>query len=194
MARTDKLYRPLPGRGLSSFQNVRLYQGPDHILQTASTGYTETYKRFYLRDIQAIIIQKSFWGKLFNGFWGFLAVAFALPGFDASGAAAFLMWSVGGFFGFCLLVNITLGPTCRCYIRTAVQTERLSAVTRISTARRLLKVLRRLIAAAQGSLPREEMLTQMRGFGSNIEAPPGTAETSTEISAIDARQKAAGPA
>ena len=33
-----------------------LWQGKDHLLSIDSSGYTEEYKRFYYRDIQAIII------------------------------------------------------------------------------------------------------------------------------------------
>src|SRR5205085_6722140 len=131
MAGSEKSYRLLPGKGVAAFQHVRLYQGADHLLQIASTGYSESYRRFYFRDIQAITIQKTNLGKIFNGIFGFLMALFGLPAFDMSLGPAIAMWSIAGFFSLALISNIAFGPTCACYIRTAVQIERLSAVTRI---------------------------------------------------------------
>src|SRR6185503_15449364 len=71
MPRAEKIYRRLPGRGMAVLQHARVYQGPDHLLQVVSTGYSEIYKRFYFRDIQAISIHKTHWGKIWNGIWGF---------------------------------------------------------------------------------------------------------------------------
>jgi len=175
MARSQKVYRRLPGRGFAVSQRVQIYQGPDHLLQVSSTGYSESYRRFYFRDIQAITVQKTQLGKVLNGIFGFFAVLFGLPAFDMSIGPAIAMWSVSGFFALLLISNVTLGPTCACYIRTAVQTERLGAVTRIRTARRLLRRIRPLIEGVQGSLPREELALRMRGAGSSApygEAPP----------------------
>src|SRR5713101_1184503 len=129
MARPEKLYRRLPGRGLTAAQYVRLYQGSDHLLQVTSTGYSESYRRFYFRDIQAITIQKTHMGKFWTGLFGFLTAVFGLPAFDLGGIGAIVMWCVAGFFGLFPIGNVALGPTCACYVRTAVQTERLSAVT-----------------------------------------------------------------
>ena len=41
----------------SPFSN--LWLGPDHIMSVRSNGYMETYKRFYFRDIQAVVIQTT---------------------------------------------------------------------------------------------------------------------------------------
>src|SRR5882672_5816929 len=126
MTRRENIYRRLPGRGLSALRYMRLYQGPDHVLQVSSTSFSESYKRFYFRDIQAITIQKTHAGKIWTGVWGFLAIAFALPAFNMSRGVAIVMWSIGGFFGLCLLANELIGPTCASYIRTAVQVEQLT--------------------------------------------------------------------
>jgi hypothetical protein len=168
MPQTEKTYRPLPGRGMAVLQHARVYQGPDHLLQVASTGYSESYKRFYFRDIQAISINKTHWGKIWNGIWSFFTALFGLPAFDMTGTTAIVMGSVAGFFGLFLIGNVALGPTCACFVSTAVQTERLAPVTRIRTARRFLKRVRPLIEASQGSLAREELLLRLR--------PPGSVE------------------
>jgi len=161
---------------LTLFRQVRLYTGPDHLLQAALSGFTETYRRFYFRDIQAITIQKTQMGKVWTALFAFLAAVFGLPALDMSPGPAIAMWSTAGFFGFLLISNLIMGPTCACYIRTAVQTERLSAVTRIRTARRLLRRIRPLIEGVQGSLSQQEFALRLRGTGSTAayapEAPP----------------------
>src|SRR5882762_10419839 len=180
----QKSYRRLPGKGITALQHVRLYEGADHLLQVASSGYSESYRRFYFRDIQTLTMQKTHVGKIFNGIFAFFTALFALPAFDMSLGAALAMWSVGGFFALLLIGNLALGRTCVCYIRTAVQTERLSAVTRIRTARRLLRRIRPLIEGVQGSLSREELALRMRGVGATTayaaEAPPVVAGQSAE--------------
>src|SRR5437660_10422801 len=108
MARSAKLYRRLPGRGLVAAQRVQLYQGADHLLQVASTGYSESYRRFYFRDIQAITIQKTQLGKILNGIFGFFTGLFGLPAFDMSLGPAIVMWSTAGFFGLLLISNLIL--------------------------------------------------------------------------------------
>jgi hypothetical protein len=183
MAGTEKSYRRLPGKGVAAFQHVRLYQGADHLLQIASTGYSESYRRFYFRDIQAITIQKSNLGKILNGIFGFLIAVFGLPAFDMSLGPAIGMWSIAGFFALLLISNIILGPTCVCYVRTAVQTERLNAVTRIGTACRLLRRIRPLIEAVQGPLSQQEFALRLRSSGSTPgagEAPPVVSPQSAE--------------
>jgi len=181
MASREKIYKRLPGRGVSALQHVRLYQGPDHILQVASTGYSESYKRFYFRDIQAVTIQKTVWGKVWNGIWGFLFAVFALPAFGMSRDVAIVMWIIAGFFGVGLLVNVLIGPTCACYIRTAVQVERLRGLARINACRRLLKRLRPLIDSAQGASSPEDVMTRFhpspRAAAYSGDSPPIISET-----------------
>jgi len=176
MAKTQKIYKRLPGRGLAAMQNVRLYRGPDHLLQLSSTGFSEAYKRFYFRDVQAITIQKTHAGKFVNGFWALLVFIFGLSASGMSGGAAIAMWIIAGFFGLCLLGNTIAGPTCACYIRSAVQTERLTPVNRIRTARRLLKRIRPFIDEQQGAVAREDLLVRMAGAKPTptnpVDAPP----------------------
>ena len=90
-----------------------------------------------------------------------------------------------GFFALLLISNVILGPTCVCYIRTAVQTERLGSVTRIPAARRLLKRIRPLIEGVQGSLSQQEFALRTRG-GS-------TAPHATETPAIVAAHPIEAP-
>ena len=199
MAGPQQAYRRLPGKGVSTFQYVRLYQATDHVLQVLSTGYNENYRRFYFRDIAAITIQKTHLGKICNGVFGFLAAAFGLPAFDMTGAAAIYMWSIAGFFGVLLLGNMALGPTCACYLRTAVQTERLHSVSRIDAARRLIKRIRPRIEAVQGSLAREEIGARLHSPVPTSatayagEAPPVASPQSSELPPVATPENSTGP-
>ena len=42
-----------------STSRASLWVGKDHLLCIDTNGYTETYKRFYFRDIQAVILRKT---------------------------------------------------------------------------------------------------------------------------------------
>jgi hypothetical protein len=161
MAMRKKIYRRIAAGGFSAFEYVRLYQGPDHLLEVYSFGYTETYRRFFFGDIQAFTIQMTTWGKIGNivlSLTGGLLTLLVL----ASGGGALGGVLVGGPFALILLVNLMLGPTCATYIQTAVQRQRLRGLNRVRTVRRLLARLATQIQAAQGAVAREELLRQLR--------------------------------
>src|SRR5262245_32212706 len=162
MPREPKSYRRLPGRGTSVIHYIRLYQGPDHLLQVSSTGYSELYKRFYFRDIQAITIRKTDWANVWTVVFGVLFLGFFLLGFDLSGAARTVLWIIAGFFVACLALHLMLGPACVCHIRTAVQTERLPTLRRIKAARKTINRIKPFIAEAQGQLSAEELMQRMQ--------------------------------
>jgi hypothetical protein len=54
-----------------------------------------------------------------------------------------------------LAYHLLSGPTCICYLRTAVQFEALPSLYRIKTARKAIALLRQRIEAYQGPLPAE---------------------------------------
>ncbi len=166
-------YQPLPGRGVELTSYCRLYVGPDHLLQVASTGYQERYKRFNFADIQAIVVQGTPVFATLNWVFGTLT-ALCLGGWAQQALSGFAegpAWPValGVLTLLCagpLLLNLLLGPTCVCYLRTAVQIERLASVKRLRSAERVLDRLRPMIEAAQGTLP----------FGPGTSAGPGVSE------------------
>ena len=61
----EREYKRLTRRGrqttISSVSSVssNLWLGKDHLLLVESNGYSERYKRFYFKDIQALIIRKT---------------------------------------------------------------------------------------------------------------------------------------
>jgi hypothetical protein len=152
MEKAPKEYRKLPGRGATLTHYVRLYTGVDHVLQVASTGFTEDYKRFYYRDIQAITVRKTYVGKAMNAFLGATVAVLGIPALFTSTPVTIVLASFAGAFSIGLGANIALGATCVCHVRTAVQHEKLASLSRLRRARRALERLKPLIAQAQGEL------------------------------------------
>ena len=151
MPKPESIYRRLPGRGVTLTHYAYLYLGPDHLLQSAATGYSETYKRFYFRDIQAIIIRKtSMWliGLLALLVPAVFLAIVAIFTTDAVGAA--ILWTIVGVLFLGSLTNLLLGPSCVCHLQTAVQTEKLPSLKRLRKAQKILSQIRPLIEAAQG--------------------------------------------
>src|SRR5881394_2305292 len=86
-------YRKIRGTGAGAFEYATLYAGPDHLLQVTSSGYSETYRRFYFRDIQSIAVCKSGGGKIINGVFSGLALLCVIIGLQAKGLGL-LGWSI----------------------------------------------------------------------------------------------------
>ena len=161
MANESNPYRKLPGNGGGAFENVRLYQAPDHLLQVSSNGFTETYRRFYYRDIQSISLRASLHGKIWNAIWGFLFFLPSMVALQVDNPAAIVWWGIAGIFLLLLIINVARGPTCVCQIRTAVQTRALPSLNRLRRAGNVIAQLRPLIEIAQGSLPPEEFIRHL---------------------------------
>ncbi len=146
-----------------------LWLGQDHLLVIDSNGYTETYRRFFFRDIQCFMVALSQRQITWNIVLGVLTVigvvGWALyfrshaPGLvSASLATATVL-----LFGVPLLMNNLLGATCTCHLRTAVQTGCRPSIKRVRQAHRIMDQLRPLILQAQsaqtsgtGSLPTQQ--------------------------------------
>jgi hypothetical protein len=157
--------RPRASFGVISTSRSCLWLGEDHLLAIDTSGYTETYKRFYFRDIQAFVLRQSrhwiVWGVVF----GVLASAFGLFAIVNPIGEALARWILGcvaAVFLMALLLDLAAGPSCVCHVRTAVQTEELPSLNRLRRARRVLHRLRPLIVAAQGQLAPEEIAARLR--------------------------------
>jgi hypothetical protein len=156
MTAKRKTYKPLPGRSQSVVSYYRIYSADDHLLSVTSYGFQEQYKRFYFRDIQAIIIERTSRRRNANliilalsvlcGMWWLVLMA----NWSRSSIGYAVVLS---FFAVVCAVmalgNWILGPGCRCHIKTAVQTEQLNAIRRIGTAQKVLNRIQPLIAGAQ---------------------------------------------
>ena len=158
-------YRSLSGSGYRVEGNMvmtirramsRLWLGPDHLLCTERSGFTEDYKRFYYRDIQAIIVRRTPRARIQNLVLGILVFC-CLGGVAATGEVGHWMWGIlAGTLGVFLLANLLQGPSCVTHLKTAVQLEELPAWRRLWHANRGIPMLRVRILAAQGELTTEE--------------------------------------
>jgi hypothetical protein len=155
MPRGEKAYRRLPGRQAGLVSYSRVWLGPDHLLLARTAFFSEEYKRFYFRDIQAVITRRTERREIWNVIFAFTAIAFGvLSVFTTSGWRTFLFVMTGTVL-FALLVNWLRGPTCVCHVRTAVQIEELSPLKRFRATRKVIERLKPNIEKAQGPLAPE---------------------------------------
>src|SRR5437899_1170126 len=56
MEQTPQAYRKLPGARRTPLRKSTLWLAGDHILSIDSHRFSEEYKRYYFKDIQAIIV------------------------------------------------------------------------------------------------------------------------------------------
>ena len=153
-----------------------LWLGKDHVLSIDSRRYTEEYKRFYFRDIQAITIRQTKRRAIWNFalmllllFWLGMLVSM-VSGFESDSATIALLCTWFLILAVPLLANNILGPTCAVYLRTAVQIEELPSLNRVRRAHRALARIRPLISAAQGQLAPEEISVRIREMNQSSEA------------------------
>ncbi len=155
MAEAQIPYKRIGAWSVKRMTGQRLWLNGDHLLSISSHYITEHYKRFYFNDIQAITITRTVTGMLINVALGILAGTFFLwavfaymtPGWSLGAVSA-----IGVIAAFCtvfLALNIVLGPTCRCYLYTAVHCEELFCLGRVRRARRVIRNVQPLIEAAQ---------------------------------------------
>jgi len=154
----EKEYKRLPGKGRRKRSIIgfsRLYLGRDHILSVSNAAYTEDYRRFYFKDIQAIIIAAdSRREKLAAGYLGtaLLLILFAL--WKGGSWSTFFM-ILAALFLFNVAINWHRGPTCSCRLYTAASREDLPSLRRIKKAQEVMEMLRPLILESQGGLSAE---------------------------------------
>src|SRR5436309_15869094 len=120
-----------------------------------SSIFSERYKRFNFREIQAVVTRRTKRRDILSVIFAFTAIFFGvLSVFTDSGWQTFLFVMTGTVL-FALLVNWLRGPTCVCHLRTAVQIEELSPLKRFRATRKVIERLKPDIEAAQGALAPE---------------------------------------
>jgi len=147
--KSPRLYRKLASArkmGFASGGWISLHAAADHLLLRSSSGFVETYHRFYFTDVEAVTVRHTARGFYWNvalsvGLFVSLAVMLAKPPpHVASGAFA-------GFFTLLLILNISLGATCVTQLQTRVQTR----VLPIRRVRKALRVVDRLFKTIEGA-------------------------------------------
>ncbi len=139
-----------------------LWLAGDHLLSVINENYCENYKRFYLKDIQALLIHRTSAGMLLNivfacGAALFLALFGSAMLDNWSLVAKLIHASIAVLFIIALLSNWLRGPTCACYVKTAVQTDCLYAIHRFRSGMRIIMSLKNSIEQIQGVIAVQEL-------------------------------------
>jgi hypothetical protein len=172
----ERLARPRSRSQFSVVYRARsgLWLGNDHLLQVETNGFTENYKRFYFRDIQTITQVETKRGRVWSIIQGsillvvLLVMVFNLPGgtpahwSDGAISGEVVLATVMVIAGVFLSAGILAGPTCKVYLRTAVQIEELAALCRMRQTRKVMNKIRPRIVAAQGELSGEEVSVRLQ--------------------------------
>jgi hypothetical protein len=163
-------YRKLPGHRRGVLRGASLWLGSDHLLSVKSLRFREEYKRFHLRDVQAIVVARTPRFHISTRAIG-IAVLWLVVFLSTRSLQAWIpaaLWSAA----FCLVVAwVCLSYNgCRCRIYTAVSSDELPSIYRTWTARKFLAEVEPLIQQVQGVLE--------GGWAEAVEnldvGPPGT--------------------
>jgi hypothetical protein len=149
-------YVQLSGAFHGFLRKASLWEGADHILSVSGTRFSEEYRRFYYRDIEALIVERrARWGSL--GWWLVLLIVFVISLFAAGGNGPRYSWIAALTFAvvLALRLDLTFRRSCRCSIQTAVSREVLPSLIRRAAARVVIARLGERITAEQGNLPED---------------------------------------
>ena len=166
-----RVYRRLPGARRGLIHGSSAWIASDHILAVKSMRFREEYKRFHLRDVQAVAVAKA---PRFHISTRAIAAAAAcglallfLPAYRP-----YLYTLAALLVGTWLFVSAF--SSCRCRIYTAVSSDELPSVYRSWTARKFLAAIEQSIGEVQGVLEGEwAEAVETRDIG-----PPLTPRTS----------------
>ncbi len=132
-----------------------LWQGADHLLLIKGTRFSEEYRRFYYRDIQAITLRRTARsGSL--GVWLIPIFSLLLLALIAiTRSLTPIGWTTAVAVSFFLIYRaiVSIRFSCQCSIQTAVSREEIPAVLRSWTAKKVLGRIRLKVLEAQGNLP-----------------------------------------
>jgi hypothetical protein len=164
MLKKDPNYRrlKLSANARSLMASYTYWLAPDHLLMVQVSNYTERYRRFYFRDIQSILVQRSAIRLIYNIVLTVLSLIFlfylvpllftSTRAREDMGVAGMVVF--GFLFGLCVigfLANNLRGQTFTVHIGTAVQTQKLGHVLRQKAVDRLMAEISPLILATQAA-------------------------------------------
>lgn len=155
-AKAGTQYQRLPGRRSGLLRRDTLWLGPDHLLYVRSSRFTEGYRRFYLADIQAIVLQQRPTGGRKVVDWVAIGVSTA--------ALALLFFTHHQVWGSLLAIIVAVyawialrREDCKAWLQTAVGTAELPSLCRIKSATKALAIIDEKIRAAQPAMPEGEL-------------------------------------
>jgi hypothetical protein len=151
MAAAEEKYRRLPGRRRGVGSSASLWMGSDHILLVKSSWFREEYKRFYLRDIQAIVVApgaRFYVSRLIL----LAALAWLLPAISIGlwPDSVKEAWGIAGLAIAAGWLAVSMVASCRCRLYTAVSKDDLPSLYRTWTARNFLRQVQPRIEQVQG--------------------------------------------
>ncbi len=145
-------YRRMQGGRMSGPFRASCWLASDHLLYAETSWFVESYRRFGLRDIESLVIQRNdrarVWGLL-GGVLLLVGAAMALPPSAAAPVRVLgILLGVPGLLA--LVLNAMRGPCCTVTLHTRVSRQRLRAWGRLRTARQAAGELSAAIEAVQG--------------------------------------------
>jgi len=122
----------------------------DYLLCIDNDHFSENYRRFYYKDIQAVTIRKTYRWEIWNIVWGALALLTVGAAYTLRDSLFF--WFMEGAFCLSLVINLLRGPSCVSHLYTSVHTEEMPSLGRLRNALKARERLIPLIQRAQGDL------------------------------------------
>ncbi len=147
-------HKKLLGKGKSWISFSRLSEEEDHLLFVTSVGWLEKHKRFYYGDIHSVVTVLSAdyvaWMIILSLLTLFTGVAY-LTGGRWFSAVAFIILVI------ILIIHLVRGGTCKCWIETDVNKQRLNMFGRVKQVEKFMARIEPRIRDAQGAFSLEEM-------------------------------------
>ena len=144
-------YKKLPGHRRGFLRGASVWLGADHLLLVRSLRFREEYKRYYFRDIQAIVMAKA--PRFHISTRAAVLAALCLPPFlTARTGTLFSIWKAVAALLVLVWVLVSALLSCRCRIYTAVSADDLPSLYRTWTAHRFLRRVHSLIQQAESAL------------------------------------------
>lgn len=191
MAPQSSEYEQIAGCWFSLFWRDRLFMAKNHVMHVSRNrvSFTESYKRFYFEDIQAITLRPTATITAVNIFALLGVGLFGLGFLMSEGTQATVFAIITALILAWLIGSLRLGPSCACQIQTAVQVERLTALFRRKQSLIAIEKIARQASLAQGEFNAEHLSTYAREMTSPQVAQNTTpqASPSTPSTAIGAR-------
>ena len=145
----DQSYKRLPGRtGL--FIRHSLWIAPDHLLRVRAHPFAQEYRRYYFKDIQALVLTESpnpavYFLYGFAAFFGLLCVLLF--------SSKHQVWGTLLALPTILLLYIAWRiPECVCRIQTRVSADWLPSLGKLRSAHRSIARIQQAVEGVQGQL------------------------------------------
>jgi hypothetical protein len=143
-------YKRAPGYGRHAMGHVRLWFGDSDLLQVTAVPGRESYERMPYSNIQAVLLTptKTWHWRLV--IWLVLCAIISLICL-ANSVGIYEMMFFLLLPLLLLVIELTRGPICECYVFTGVERYRLYPWSRKRVAMRGLRQLSERVRAAQGA-------------------------------------------